>query len=247
MARSVLGYLGRHHVALLALFLALGGVSYAATDGFTAASNGALHACVKKHGGAMRLISRGHCKRSERSISWNKAGAAGLPGANGLAGGTGATGSVGPTPQGFTLVPLKQQAATEAANTGTARPLAPEVLLGSRGPISTYAKCLYGGNTDTTIAELYVKTSQDGAQWNSGSTPSALDTGTAETSRIISSSTASGTHTLGLEAPPKVFHVIAPDGSIFTASFEFGASSNGGPSGLFASQRSCFFHGYVVG
>ena len=85
------------------------------------------------------------------------------------------------------------------------------------------------------------------AQWNSGSTPSTFNTGTAETSRIITTRNASGTQTFGLAASPEVVTVVAPDGTAFTASVVMGATTVGGPSALFASARSCFFHGYVVG
>jgi hypothetical protein len=172
-----------------------------------------------------------------------------VPGAQGLAGAAGGQGLTGPTgtpPTGFDLIPLKQQVATEATNTATARPLSPDVPLASRGVISIYAKCLYGGSSDFTSAEIYARTTQDGATWNSGTTPSALNIGTAEGSRVIDSQTASGTRNIGLAAPPKVIHIIGPDGSIFTASFEFGATTIGG-AGLFPSAHSCFFHGYAVG
>jgi hypothetical protein len=247
VTRAAARYLGRHHIALLALFLALGGTSYAVTGGFSAASGGKLSACVKKKGGAMRLLTRGRCRRTERSISWNQQGLPGLAGSPGSPGGTGAAGATGATPTGYDVIPLKKQTGTEAANTSLARPLAPEVTLATRGVITLYGKCLYGGNTDTILAEFDLKTTMDGAQWNSGSTPSTFNTGTAETSRIVSSRSASGTQTFGLAANPEVVNVVAPDGTAFTASVTTGATTNGGPTALFASQRSCFFHGWVIG
>jgi hypothetical protein len=247
MVRAVLRYLGTHHLALVALFLALGGTSYAVTDGFSAASNGSLHACVKKHGGAMRLISKGHCRRTERSVVWNKTGLAGAPGVNGLAGGSGPTGSVGPMPNGFTLIPLTKQTATEATNVATARPLAPEVPLASKGDLSLYGKCMYGGNTDSTQVDIYPRTSQNGAQWQTNSSNSNLDSSTPELNKLVSSRIASGTSNFGLTSTPETIHVVGPDGTVLTASFVIGATATGNPSGLFKSQRSCFFQGYVIG
>jgi hypothetical protein len=247
VTRAVWRYLGRHHIALLALFLALGGTSYAVTDGFSAASSSKFHACVKKKDGAMRLLTKGRCKRTERAISWNRQGLASLPGASGSPGGTGPAGATGATPTGYHVIPLTNQTATEGFSTGVSRPLAPEVTLATRGVITLYGKCVFSGSGDFTGAELYLKTSLDGAQWNNGSTPSALDTGTAELSRMVDERGAPSTRNFGLSEPPKVIHVVAPDGTAFTTSVELGATTIGGPSALFVSTRSCFFHGYVIG
>jgi hypothetical protein len=87
---STLGrYVSRHHVALLALFLALGGTSYAATGGFVGAG-GKIRGCVKKSNGTLRLIRSGKCRKSETAITLSNA-----PGAKGATGATGAPGPQG--------------------------------------------------------------------------------------------------------------------------------------------------------
>ena len=90
MLRSFARYVSRHHVALLALFLAMGGTSYALSGGF-AGSGGVLRACAGKRTGALRVIKPGQrCRRGEQLLSWNQIG---LPGAAGKDGVNGAAGS----------------------------------------------------------------------------------------------------------------------------------------------------------
>jgi hypothetical protein len=76
-------------LAIVAPFLAAGGVAWAASG-----SGGTIHACYKKHGGALRVASR--CKRGEKALSWNQIGPRGAKGSAGKAGGRGATGPQGP-------------------------------------------------------------------------------------------------------------------------------------------------------
>jgi hypothetical protein len=88
-------YLANNALGMLALFVALGGVSYAATGGF--ASGGQLKACVNEEG-AIRLLKSGkHCRRGQKQIAWNQTGPAGPKGAAGASGATGATGQMGLT------------------------------------------------------------------------------------------------------------------------------------------------------
>jgi hypothetical protein len=95
MARKIVGYAANNAVGVLALFVALCGVSYAATGGF--AGGGTLKACVNEEG-AIRLLKSGkHCKRGQKAVSWNQAGPAGPQGATGATGAAGATGPIGLT------------------------------------------------------------------------------------------------------------------------------------------------------
>jgi hypothetical protein len=89
-------------IVLVVVALACAGVAIAAGG-----SSGELHACASKRSGALRLLSHGKCKRSEREVSWNVTGSAGKqglagkpgtlgsPGHQGPAGATGATGANG--------------------------------------------------------------------------------------------------------------------------------------------------------
>ena len=70
--------------------LSLGAVTYA-----NAASNGTLKACANKTTGMMRYISKGSCKKTETSLSWNQIGPQGPSGSSGAAGAKGDTGAAG--------------------------------------------------------------------------------------------------------------------------------------------------------
>lgn len=95
MLGKLLSYVRQHHVALLALSVALGGSAYAASDARRPADP-RLHACVKRVGGAMRMVSvRTRCLRTERKVSWNRRGIRGLRGLTGAPGRDGAPGQNG--------------------------------------------------------------------------------------------------------------------------------------------------------
>jgi hypothetical protein len=100
---SVGRYIARHHLGLLALFVALGGTSYALTG--TGGGPSQIRACVSKADGSLRAIARGRCKRGERLLVWNREGPPGSPGAAGAAGAIGATGPTGPAGSGAALEP----------------------------------------------------------------------------------------------------------------------------------------------
>jgi hypothetical protein len=94
-------------IALVALFVALGGTGYAvvATTGIPDRA-GVFHGCVDKRTGVLRVVSgagachRAHGKGRRRSagefaVSWSQKGPAGLPGRNGTNGQNGTNGSNG--------------------------------------------------------------------------------------------------------------------------------------------------------
>jgi hypothetical protein len=70
--------------------LSLGAVTYA-----NAAGDATLKACANKTTGAMRYISKGSCKKTEKSLSWNQMGPQGLPGSVGAKGDNGTSGTNG--------------------------------------------------------------------------------------------------------------------------------------------------------
>jgi len=59
----------------------VGAVTYA-----NAAGDATLKACANKKTGAMRYISKGSCKKTEKPLSWNQMGPQGTPGSAGVAG-----------------------------------------------------------------------------------------------------------------------------------------------------------------
>ena len=70
-------------------------VSVGAVSFVNAAGNGTLKACANKTTGVMRYISKGSCKKTETSLSWNQMGPQGLPGSSGTTGAKGDTGAAG--------------------------------------------------------------------------------------------------------------------------------------------------------
>jgi hypothetical protein len=92
MGQGLAGFARRHVVGLLALFVALGGTSYAVTAGKFTSADGTITACAKKRSGAVRLVIRGkRCRKGEQRITWNQRG---RPGADGTPGTPGAAGSI---------------------------------------------------------------------------------------------------------------------------------------------------------
>ncbi len=72
--------------------VSVGAVTYA-----NAAGNGTLKACANKTTGVMRYISKGSCKKTETSLSWNQMGPQGSSGSSGVTGAAGAVGAKGDT------------------------------------------------------------------------------------------------------------------------------------------------------
>jgi hypothetical protein len=70
-------------------------VSVGAVSFVNAAGDKQLKACANKKTGVMRYISKGKCKKTETSLSWNQMGPQGLPGSSGAAGAKGDTGAAG--------------------------------------------------------------------------------------------------------------------------------------------------------
>lgn len=101
MVAKAVSYLRGNTLALLALFVALGGTSYAAAGGFVA-RNGQLAGCVTGDG-VLKVLKPGHrCAKGQTAVAWNvagRAGGAGPAGAPGIRGATGEAGSAGPSGQ----------------------------------------------------------------------------------------------------------------------------------------------------
>jgi hypothetical protein len=78
----------------------LGVVVTAASVGATSLANASggstMKACANKSSGAMRFLSKGSCKSSERLLTWNQQGPSGPAGSSGPAGPSGPAGSSGP-------------------------------------------------------------------------------------------------------------------------------------------------------
>jgi hypothetical protein len=91
MLRKGLGFARNNVIGLLALFVALGGTTYAATR----SSGGTLHACVGGNG-SLTLVKAGkHCGKGEHAVAWNQKGPAGPVGPQGPGGTNGSNGANG--------------------------------------------------------------------------------------------------------------------------------------------------------
>src|ERR1700730_8706869 len=79
-------------VALAALFIAVGGFAFAAITG----PDGVIHACYKKRGGALSVVTRGETRPGgARALWWNQLGPTGPKGPKGANGTKGANGQAG--------------------------------------------------------------------------------------------------------------------------------------------------------
>ena len=131
VARASAGYLRQHHIALLALFIALGGSAYAVA-GRGSSSAGRFYACVTQRFHTLNLTSASAaCPRGQYKISWNRTGQRGAPGPLGPKGSRGRSGSNGAGgPQG----PKGATGATGAQGvTGSAGLLGPKGDTGVTG------------------------------------------------------------------------------------------------------------------
>jgi hypothetical protein len=91
-----LHYLGNNALGALALFVALGGTTYAATGGFTG-PGGKLSACVNGNGTLTLLKAGRSCHRGQKKIGWNQTGPRGPQGATGPSGIAGLNGAPVPS------------------------------------------------------------------------------------------------------------------------------------------------------
>jgi hypothetical protein len=86
-------------IAIVALFVALGGVAYATIPG----SDGVIHGCYLNKNGTLRVIDPGagqKCSGFETAVQWNQTGPRGLQGLQGSPGAAGPAGPAGPTGPG---------------------------------------------------------------------------------------------------------------------------------------------------
>lgn len=85
-------------VNALLLGIAIGAIAVGAATAVTAAGDSTITACANKSTGAMRLLSKGSCRKTETRVTWNQQGSqgpAGIPGPAGVKGETGAKGDPG--------------------------------------------------------------------------------------------------------------------------------------------------------
>ena len=87
MTASALRYLQRNAIAIAALFIALGGTSYAMVGGGFVDPEGQVLACVNTKSGGVRLVRRAAtCRSHELLVWWNQKGRPGRTGDMGASG-----------------------------------------------------------------------------------------------------------------------------------------------------------------
>jgi hypothetical protein len=86
-------YLRRHHLAFVAIFLALTGSAIAAFD--PVGSDGEIDACFSKTSKQLSLAKHGKCAKGTKAVSWSQAGPAGSTGPQGVPGTPGSPGTPG--------------------------------------------------------------------------------------------------------------------------------------------------------
>ncbi len=96
MRSRLISILRTQPIALLALFVALGGTSYAAVGTTSRDSAGAIVGCVGDNSGRLRVVSSAsRCGSLETPISFNRVGKAGRDGDDGKDGAKGKAGDNG--------------------------------------------------------------------------------------------------------------------------------------------------------
>ena len=101
-------------VAIVAVFVAASGLAVAAIP----SRNGVIHACYKKTGGALRVVSGGKCPKGSRALAWNQRGLTGGRGATGPPGSTGPQGTPGAKGDAGTAVAYARVAADGSLEPG---------------------------------------------------------------------------------------------------------------------------------
>jgi hypothetical protein len=91
----------RFSIKSFALGFGCAAISLGAVTYVSASSDKTIKACANKKTGAMRYISKGACKKTEKALTWNQMGPQGMPG---VAGSTGTKGDTGANGQNIHLV-----------------------------------------------------------------------------------------------------------------------------------------------
>ena len=162
--------------------------------------------------------------------------------------------SLGPVTEvaGFKKIPLTRATPTPGADAATARAAAPEVPLATVGPLTVYGKCIKDSGTNIVSAELFVKTTADGsisgAALDGGTGATFLNVATPELDRRVD------TENAALNAASMAGNAVvamAPDGTAIR-SLTYSGAKNGtlaGPAGqgIYGNGDVCFFGGSIFG
>ncbi len=131
----------KRKVLALAAFLTIMSVA----SFFNIASAATIEACVKKSG-AITILLKGTCKKSETLLTWNTAGAVGPAGPQGPSGLEGPAGPEGPTGAMGSVGPI--------GSAGPAGPTGPSGPAGQVGPIATVTQLNLVNGSNQVLASL---------------------------------------------------------------------------------------------
>lgn len=222
-------------VACLALFIALGGVSYAAVK---LPKNSVGTKQIKKNAVTGAKIKA----KTVRGTDLGNDTVTGTQINEATLGEVPSSASAGSARNRFTIV--KRVNATAADNDpNVARAQATEVPIVSYGQVSVYMKCFVDADNQFTYSELFVKTNTDGAYASVYSTKlvgnPGLDTTTPETSRDVMYATATNNNTSYEYGYGNLVLGTDAKGLAFTAtvSARFGNPPN--PTTLYTGLNAC--------
>jgi hypothetical protein len=139
------------------------------------------------------------------------------------------------------------------AEPSVARDAATKVPLYSFGPFDVYGKCFTDSDAPATHAEAFIASDTDGSIFRSTisllGAPAYLDRGSAETTRLISSTNAGANDAKGSPTFPDEFFAAAPTGTgingVVTVVAKNGTLAAG--NGLYGNGNACLFSGHVIG
>ena len=160
--KRIASYVRRHHLALLALFFALGGTSFAATSVVLATNSVGTRQVID---GSLRASDLSKAARTalkgNRGLT-GRAGPAGAPGAQGSQGQTGATGARGaqgvagqPASNLFVAVNADGTLSKNSGATALSRPSAGIYRIGFGANITNCVYLATAGQDDASFSEDY--------------------------------------------------------------------------------------------
>lgn len=162
----------------IALFVALGGTSFAVTRGFTD-RQGRLTGCVGAHG-ALRLVKPRHrCAKGQTMVRWSIAGPRGRTGPRGATGPIGLTGAPGPAGAAGQNGAPGQTGPTGPSDAYTGKTPGNDITL-APGSYEVFAKETID-NTDTTRSGSFDCQLEDSGfttQYDAANTSVPVDNGT---------------------------------------------------------------------
>jgi hypothetical protein len=233
-------------VATMALFIALGGVSYAAVK---LPKNSVGTKQIKKNAVTGVKIKKGTLtgdKLKNATITGKAVKDGGLSGSDiNLA--TLGTVPVAATASDTLITTKRADVSASDNDVPTARAAATEIPLGGHGQISLYGKCFFDVDDDDLYAEIYARTSADGALgsfYDGSSYVFEFNTGTAEANRLVSSGNTSSANSLGYDYSYDASWASGPDGNglmFSTVVLMRNGNPPAGASAVFTSDKSCIF------